>query len=36
MIVHSEALQRELENAYKQIAMYKKQVETLKGKEETP
>lgn len=28
-------MQRELENAYKQVTMYKKQVQALKGKEET-
>lgn len=32
---NSEALQRELENAYKQVKMYKQQVEILKIKEES-
>lgn len=30
-----EAIKRELENAYKQVAMYKKQLMNLKSKEET-
>ena len=34
-VVILEALQRELENAYKQVKMYKQQVELLKVKEES-
>jgi hypothetical protein len=30
-----EGIKRELENAYRQVAMYKKQIATLKAKEET-